>query len=229
MIVLGKDCVFESFESGQWITYACGRTITLNVQTEFIETSVSGSGKWRTSEPTANSWTGEADGVVNLEPVSMLSLADLRARQYAHQQLRVRYRREDSASNVYTEQGYCYISNSSDTGSFDDVNTFSVSLQGTGPLTQLFTASGNTASLVKRYPQVGSTAPAAGGETTISIPILASKDILGVWKDGVGNNDIILSGTPVGKEVLYDSATGDFTWAIPFEPGENYFIFYQDL
>jgi hypothetical protein len=44
----------------------------------------------------------------------------------------------------------------------------------------------------------------------------------------VGNNDIITSGTPVGKEVLYDSATGDFTWAVPFD-GETFFILYQNV
>ena len=202
----------------------------LDVSTATIETSVSGSGAWATFLPTKHSWTGSMDGVVTLSEVNKLSLADLRSRQYARTLLLLRFQRTATDGTVYTEQGNAYITDSSDTGAYGGVNSFTIQLQGTGPLVQIYTPVVTTNTYkVKRYPNVGSTAPAAGGETSFVISALIGKDILSVTKDGMGNNDIILSGTPVAKEVKYDTTTGTFTWAVPFETGENYFILYQDI
>ena len=228
--VFGDNAVLFFYDSGSWKLYACDRSITLDVTTEVIETSVSGSGNWATFLPTKNSWTGSMDGVVSLNEINKLSLPDLRQRQYAGTLLLLRFQHTATDGTVYTEQGTAIITDSNDIGAYNSVNIFTIQLKGTGPLTQIFTpVTVINPGKVKRYPTVGSTAPATGGETSFVIASLIGKDILSVTKDGVGNNDIILSGTPVAKEVKYETTTGTFTWAIPFEAGENYFILYQDL
>lgn len=223
-LVLGKNVVFQIYDNGGWRLYACARTCSLSVDTSTVETSTTGSGVWASFEGQKHSWSGSADGVVNLDAAGMLTLADLRQRQIAFTKLLINFERTDESGNVYTDQGLILLTNSSDTGDLNDVATFSIAFQGTGPLTQIFTPTQLALSAVRRYEGT-----AAGGETSIIIPSLIGKDIIDFTKDGIGFSGIITSGTPVDKQVLYDSSTGTFTTLIPFEPNENYYILYQDI
>lgn len=225
-LIRGENVLFQIFDGGQWKLYACARSCSLNVVTDTIETSVSGTGVWATFLPTKNSWTATADGIVNLQQPNMLSLADLRAKQYGQQLIVVTYQRTDEDGNVYSERGSAIITSSEDTGSFTDVNTFTITLQGTGPLTPLFIPSTSTASKVKVFNYTG-----IGGETIFDNSVLANESIVGAYKDGV-QHEVITSGSPGDKQVLYTadiSSNGRFTWPIAFESGERATIQYQDF
>lgn len=119
-------------------TYGCARSVNLNLTTEFIETSVSGTGTFATFLPTKNSFVGSLEGLTSLEIPNMLSLPDLRTKQIAQELLSMEYELTDEAGNTYSESADFYISSSSFDGSFDDMSHFSVELQGTGILTQSF-------------------------------------------------------------------------------------------
>lgn len=225
-LVKGENWVGYCYDGGQWKHYVCARSGNMNINTDTIETTGPGAGNFRTFEPTVHDLGAQIDGIVSLNESGVLTLADLQALQLAKTRMLWRFTQTSEAGDIYTKQAYFFITSSTDTGSFDGIATFQISLKGTGPITLIFTPPSPTSGIVYRYPAAGSTAPATPGEVTISIPSLANKNILGVWKDGVGNNDIILSGTPVGKEVLYET-NGDFTWAIPFD-GESFFILYQN-
>lgn len=229
MIVNGKNVILRIYDNGGWRLYACATSCSINVATSTVETSTTGSGVWRTYKPQANTWGGTAEGVVYLEEAGMLSLADLRAKQIAFEEMQVSYERTDEGGNVYREEGIAIIINSGDTGDVNGVATFSLELQGTGELVQYYTPSNLELSAVRRYPTVGSAITATGGETVITIPSLIGKDILVVVKDGISNDNIITSGTPASKQVKYTSASGAFEWAVPFEANETYHILYQDI
>jgi predicted secreted protein len=222
--VNGKNVILYIYDNGGWRMYACARSCSLQVTASTVEISTTGSGNWASFEPQKLSFSGSCDGVVNLQQAGLLTLADLRAKQIAFTKLLINFERTDEDGNVYTDQGTVIITGSSDTGSINDVATFNIDFIGTGALTQIFTPTPLELSAVTRYQ-----ATSAGGETTINIPSLANKDILSVVKDGIGNCLIITSGVPVSKQVLYDVATGDFTWMVPFEAGETYYILYQSL
>lgn len=136
MIVKGINAVLYFDDGGTDKFLACARSVTFTLVTEFIETSVSGTGTFATYLPTKNSFTGSVEGIVNLEPASMLSLSDLRALQVAQTLITCKFQRTDQGGNLYTDQASFYIASSSDTGSFDDMNTFSIELQGTGALAE---------------------------------------------------------------------------------------------
>ena len=136
MKVAGKNVVVFIKVGDDWVLYACATSATLNVATEGIETSVSGNGKFASFLPTKNSFTGTLEGVTSLEENPKLSLYDLRQRQLSQELLRMKYQRSDSAGNLYTDEASFYITSSSDVGSFDDMNNFSIEMQGTGILTQ---------------------------------------------------------------------------------------------
>lgn len=223
-LVRGKNVVVLFFHSGVWLPYACARSCSLSVNTDFIETSVSGAGKWRTFSPQANSFTGSIEGLLNLEKINTLSLADLRAKQYAQTRLLVRFERtdDDTPAHVYSDQFYCYISNSTDTSAFDNVATFNVDLQGDGPITQVFTPSPIITGTVLRLEYT-----AAGGETSITDTDLINKTIVEVVNDGMGFSPIITSGTPIAKEAKYISGTGTIEFPAPLEEGQEVYIIYQ--
>lgn len=223
--VLGDNAVLFFYDSGVWKLYACDRTVTLDVQTEVIETSVSGSGDWATFKPTKNSGTAQMDGVVSLNEVNKLTLPDLRQKQYTFTELLMRFQYTATDGTVYTEQGTFIITGSNSVGSYNSVSVFTIQLKLTGPLTQVFTPTvTNLTTKDMRYEYT-----AAGGEFGFTNGTLAGKYILVVGRDGIGNSKIILSGTPVNKEVLYTTGPGSFAWATPLEPGEEVFIVYRDI
>lgn len=237
MVVRGKDGLLYIFDSGVWKLIACARSVSLNVMTAFIETSVAGAGVWATYLPTKNSFTGTADGVVNINEVGMLGLPDLRQKQISQVPLLMRFQRTDTAGNVYTDEAVFYISGSNDVSSFDNVAIFNLTFQGSGLIVLTFqpvvpVPVGGV--LVKRYEYV-SIGTAEQGVTLdgsiMTLPNLPAdlrnKYILEVNIDGISQGPIITGGTPVGTEVKYISATGQFSWPIPFEVNEEMFILYQ--
>jgi len=229
-LVKGENFVFYIYDGGTWKQYICARSGNMSITTDTIETTVTGSGNYKTFEPTVNSFVASIDGVISLNESGSLAIDELQALQLAQTKLLCRFTQTSEAGDIYTKECYFYITNSTDTGSFDGIATFNLSLIGTGSISQIFTPPSPTTGTVYRYPAVGSTAPVAAGTYTVTITGLGSKSILAVFKDGVGNNDIITTGTPVDKEVLYETngADGDFTWAIPFD-GESFFILYQNI
>lgn len=218
--VLGENMAALIYRDGMWKPYVCSRSISFNVSTDFIETSVTGTGNWATSKPTKNSWTGSADGVISLNAGSSLTLADLRSMQYGQELFLLRWTRTDLDGNVYTDEGYAYIANSSDTGSFDNVATFTIEFKGTGPIKQVYTPT-ETTGIVTRNEYEG-----IGGEYFFESTSLYLKDIVTVDKDGIGRAKLIVIGTPdpATKEVLYEDdiggGQGRLTFAQPFEANE---------
>lgn len=230
MIVKGEDWVGKTFDAGLWKPVVCARSGSISIDTDTIETTVTGAGNWKTFRATVNSATATLDGVISLAVSGSISLPELQALQFAKTKMQWDFTVTDIAGNVYTKRGYFYITNSTDTGAFDGIATFSLALLLTGAITQIYT---NPDPIIQgtmyRYPAMGNTAPATTGAYTWSTGLI-NKNVINVVKDGRGSSDIILSGTPVGNEVLYDSTTGDFTWALPFEDVETPpYVEYQNL
>jgi hypothetical protein len=136
-LVRGDNVLVEDFDSdsGEWVAYGCARSCTLNIKTDFLETTIRGSGKFATFRPTKNSFTGSVEGLVNLDNPAVLSLQDLRTKQIDQTKLRLRFKRTDETGNIYSSEADFYISSSEDNGPFDNLNSFSIELQGTGPIT----------------------------------------------------------------------------------------------
>jgi len=227
-LVSGDNFVFYIYNGGTWKPYVCARSGSMAINTETIETTVTGSGNYKTYEPTVHSFTANIDGVISLNVVDSLSIADLQALQLAKTKILCRFIQTSQAGDVYIKEAYFFITNSTDTGSFDGVATFNLSLIGSGSITTIFTPPTPTTAEVIRYPAAGDTAPATPGAYTWATG-LTGKTILSIVKDGRGQSDIILSGTPVGNEALYDTTTGDITFAIPFEDVETApYMLYQN-
>ena len=219
-LVAGKDWIFYIRDGGIWKMYACARSGNFSLNTGMIETTGPGDGNFMTFMPTVHDFTAQIDGVMSLNESGLLSASDILGLQVAKTKIYCRFLQTSQAADTYLKEAYFYIQSYTDTGSFDGVATFSVSLRGTGLLSITFTPPTPNNGEVFRYPAAGSTAPPTPGTCTWSTGIIG-KTILNVVKDGRGQSNILLTGTPVGNEVLYDSATGDFTFAVPFEDVET--------
>lgn len=227
-LVHGKDALLYVYR-GSWKLLACAREIRLNVSTEFIETSIAGTNNNKTFEPTKDSFTAEADCIVSLEQTGLLGLPDMRSIQLAHEKLLIRFQRTSQSGSVYTDEAYAFVSNTTDTGNYGDIATWSTSFQGTGVITQVFTPTPSTSTNnpVIRYDSYTPIQDA----TSFTVAGLGNKYIVEAVKDGVGFQ-IITNGTPIGKEVKYTTSGNDgvFEWGIPFEATEdNPYILYRDL
>ncbi len=222
-----NDVSVYFYVDGGYRLYACARSGSLSVDTSLIETSVTGSGVWSTFKGQKHSVTGSLDGLVNLDEPGMLTLPDLRAKQFTFEELLMRWQRSDADGNIYIDELTMIITNSSDSHGIDEANAFSISLQGTGAITQVYTPTPFspipppvTFGLI-RVDEI-----AIGGETDITLPETIGKYALEFVVDGIGYT-IILTGTPTAKQVLFNGVSGNFSWAIPMEPGTEYYIIYQ--
>lgn len=229
-LVRGENVLLEFYHDGDWEPYACARSCTLVTTTELIEVSVQGSGKFKHFTPTVNSYTGNIDGITALNKPGFLTLYQLRQFQLGHVKQRCRYTRTaDDGVSVYIDIVDFFITNITDTSSFDNISTFTVELQGSGVLGQTIIEPDPIITAVKRFEYT-----AVGGEFGFDEALLYQKDILAVHKDGLGNSKIVTSGSPASKEVKYTSETvpsnvGRFLWAVAFEPGEEAYVLYQDM
>jgi len=229
-IVNGKDALIEAYDGGEWKLFACVRSWSSSISSEMLETTTTGDGRFARFVPGKIGFTVTLEGLINLDTDAGLSLPYLDSCILNGVLLRLRDRKEDLAGNTYAKEFQMYLTDVTDTNSFDNVSTFNADAQGTGVITQTILPPTPTDGLVKRYPLVGDIGPVESGYT-VTVPGLGNKDILEVVKDGRGNADIITSGSPVENQVLYETSGTDgvFTWAIPFEDNERWYVTYQDI
>lgn len=221
--VRGNNVVVYFFHDSIWKLYACALSASIKISTDLQETSEVGAGDFFTGRPGKHSFSATLTGFVNLQLPNTLALPDIRAIQIAHTKMLMRFQRTDDTANVYTDEAYFYIVDTSDEGGVGAMNSFSVELKGTGSFTTIFTPTPtNLSSTVHTFDYI-----ATGGETTFSDASLVGKNIVGAWKSQ--SYRVILSGTPLGQETKYTSAAGSFDWPVELETGEFVHIEYQDM
>lgn len=198
-LVKGDNVLLTLYNGGFDKPYACSLNSTLEATTDYIETSISGAGNFATWEATRDSWSVSCDGLVSLEEVNKLDLAELQALQFAHTKMLMKRTHTSDTGQVYVQIGYVIITNSTDTGNHDGMNTFSLTMKGTGILTQNFVPSPISPPGMSHRLEYTAT----GGETSLVSSLLEGKEILEFNKDGSGFSKIITTGTPASKEAKY--------------------------
>lgn len=222
--VAGKDVLALIFYNGQWRNYACGLSISMDVTTDFIETSTRGNGKSKTFTPAMDEWTATLEGVMTLEQSGLLSLPDFRDIQDAQIALLLRSQHTDDVGNIYTEEGTAYISRTTDTGAVEGAATFTIELRGTGSRTRIYTTTATSSLPVMRLEYTG-----VGGEDSFTDALLVGKTAIAIFRDGIEQSKLLLTGTPINKEVLFDATTGTLTFDAgnPLATGEEVAVLYQ--
>ena len=120
---------------GGYEPIGCARSITINVENELIETSITGSGKYRTYVPGAKTYTGTLEGLVLLTQNSS-DLSGLSQLYYFMDQVvafHFHYEMTDGNLTFFREGGF-FIESITETSSFDNMATFTVNFRGSETL-----------------------------------------------------------------------------------------------
>jgi predicted secreted protein len=139
-LVLGKDVILSVRvdDTGDFKPIGCARSVTLELQKEFIEISGPDSGVYRRYIPSAITSSGTMEGVVLLGGTSSPDVHNLGNiyQNLLDQKLNMRFYMQDEGADYYLEKSLdVYIESISETTSFDNITTFSINFKGTGPIT----------------------------------------------------------------------------------------------
>lgn len=138
--ILGKNVLvyFLLPESPpQFQPAGCSRNCVLTTNTVIAPVSTVGSGIWSEFKGLSMNWTISIDGLATFD--ENLGLVELRAKQFSLQTVYVTFQEYINSSRQINYSGYAVIQSVASTGSYTDVETYSIQLQGTG---QLYVADG---------------------------------------------------------------------------------------
>lgn len=114
----------------------CGRSIQFDISRDMIETSISGSGYYRTYVPGAIQWTGSMEGFVVIDTTQDGVLKQMYDYITNGTSFLVTWYEEDTTGTYYLQKsGTAYMNSISEVSSFDNMATFTLNFTGTGPIT----------------------------------------------------------------------------------------------
>jgi hypothetical protein len=135
--VVGTDAVLYMKYGTEWLPIACARSMTFELNTEFIETSVINSGTFRTYIPSAKTFSGSLEGVTFLSTLDPPDANNQWAMGNVYDAIgalmQVRFYEQDlQETHFLQKECYIYIETISESSSFDNITTFSITFKGTG-------------------------------------------------------------------------------------------------
>jgi hypothetical protein len=199
------------------IPFACSTNCTFSVQVAQKEVTSQTSAWYKEFKNDIASWTISCDGLITLENYGYLYLLNL---QQSRASIQVKFVIDNGTLGLVIISGTCNLTSLQINGPWKDVATYAVSLQGTGAYgtTGTSVTPGGTVIVAggvvsdKQY-------TAAGGETTITWTDMIGKVCLYVSRGGIDVRDILTT-TPSGEQVQWNTTTGVLTFARALESDE---------
>ena len=199
------------------IPFACSTNCTFSVQVGQKEVTSQTSAWYKEFKNDIASWNISCDGLITLENYGYLYLLNL---QQSRASIQVKFVIDNGTLGLVIISGTCNLTSLQINGPWKDVATYAVSLQGTGAYgtTGTSVTPGGTVIVAggvvsdKQY-------TAAGGETTITWTDMIGKTCLYVSRGGIDVRDILTT-TPSGEQVQWNSTTGVLTFARALESDE---------
>lgn len=221
-VLQGKDCVLMAYKDGGYYPFVCAQTVDFNLSTELLPSTSINSGTYRTFQPRLSEWGISLSGVTRLRDTSASAVfvLDTIADQVRQSGMDIRLLLTDEGGYVRRLEGHVYIPQSNITGTVGQVSKFGTEFKGSGPLVldQFITIQPGSVNTYSAY--------ATGGETYIQDALFLGAVVHWVEiSDTVA--DVILSGTPTGRQVKHDVSTGRIDFARPLGQGEFYKILYS--
>jgi predicted secreted protein len=134
--IRGKD-VLLTLTANEY-PIVCGRSITFDFNNEFIDTSVTGTGRFRTFVPAGASFSGTIEGLATLLDASSTdqTIDQLYTILINGTNVIASWYEEDETGTYYLQKwGNIYIESISEVASFDNIVTFNATFKGSGPIT----------------------------------------------------------------------------------------------
>jgi len=199
------------------IPFACSTNCTFSVQVGQKEVTSQSSAWYKEYKNDIASWTISCDGLITLQNYGYLFLLNL---QQSRNSIQVKFVIDNGSFGLVIISGNCNLTSLQINAPYKDIATYSVGLQGSGaygltgttvtPCGVVIVAGGAVYS--KQY-------VASGGETTITWTDMIGKSCLYVSRGGIDVREIV-STTPTGEQVRWNSTTGVLTFARVLESDE---------
>lgn len=140
--VRGIDVVLtiKTPDSADYIPIACARSITFNINREFIETTSYGAGYFKSYVPSVMSMTANVEGLVLLgkdidATYNMGKLYDLLINITGGNHFNLRFYEVDDTDTLFLQKEVkAYLSAITETASFDNITTFTADFIIDGPV-----------------------------------------------------------------------------------------------
>lgn len=206
----------ETYPDGRDIPFACSTNCTFNVQVGQKEVTSQTSAWYREYKIDVASWTVNCDGIVTLNGYNYLNFLDIQKNRIP---IRINFVIDNGTDGLVIIGGTCNLANFQLNGPWKDIATYSVSLQGTGEYSTAGTNINPSGTIIANGSVYNKQYTAAGGETTITWTDMIGKTCLYVSRGGVDVREIV-STTPTGEQVRWNSVTGVLTFARALESDE---------
>ena len=128
MVVTGKNAVIKLNIDGELKPVACAKTGTLTTTADITETSIRGSGKWKTYKGTKLGFIIQLSGICSLD--MNISLAQLRNAEHALEPVAFSMEAIDENSNSALYTGYLIITSIGETTNYN--GNLEYTMNGTG-------------------------------------------------------------------------------------------------
>ena len=135
--VKGQDVVLNLIDGAIVTPIACARSITFDISNDLIETSITGSGNYRTYKPGALQWSGTIEGLVFIykDTTNYYGLGQLYDIITSSQKIVIQWYEEDIDHITFlSKAGEVYIESINEVSSFDNMVTFTANFKGTGQI-----------------------------------------------------------------------------------------------
>ena len=206
----------ETYPDGRDIPFACSTNCTFNVQVGQKEVTSQTSAWYREYKIDIASWTINCDGVVTLNGYNYLNFLDI---QKNRTPINIKFVIDNGTDGLVIIGGTTNLVNFQINGPWKDIATYSVSLQGTGEYSTSGTNINPSGTIIANGSVYNKQYVAAGGETTITWSDMIGKTCLYVSRGGVDVREIV-STTPTGEQVRWNTTTGVLTFARALESDE---------
>ena len=207
----------ETYPLGRDIPFACSTNCTFSVNVDQKEVTSQTSAWYREYKNDIATWTISCDGLITLENYGYLNFLDI---QKNRTPISIKFVVDNGLDGLVIISGTCNLTSFQMSAPYKEIGTYSVSLQGSGAYGTTGTSVTPSGTVIvaggvvsdKQY-------TAAGGETTITWTDMIGKTCLYVSRGGIDVRDI-LSSTPSGEQVQWNSTTGVLTFARALESDE---------
>lgn len=133
-LIRGGNAVLYINSSG-WKGYLCSRSFSITTNSDMIETSIVGSGNWRTYVASALNFSVSIDGLIAIETTTDFTIDELESLMINGTETDFKIEYEADSGMIYRKEFSGLIESIELTSSFDNVSTFAISIKGTGAIT----------------------------------------------------------------------------------------------
>lgn len=132
--VKGEDVILSIDVAHVLKPIGCARSVQFDISREMIETSVSGSGVFRTYTPGALSYSGSIEGLVFIQKDidTYYDLGHMYDDIISGTEVYLTFYETDSEGHFLKKECTVYIESISEVASFDNIATFTANFIGTG-------------------------------------------------------------------------------------------------